>query len=362
MTPGWTTPERFENAAALDEFLSRPTPEVVTAMGELDGDIMVLGVGGKMGPSLAALARRASDAAGVRRRVIGVSRFSSKKAMAALNAAGVETIACDLLDDAALRALPDAPNIVYMAGMKFGATGREGQTWALNAFLPGLVARRFAGARFVVFSSGNVYPFVPVSAGGCSEETPPSPVGEYAQSVLGRERVFTYVAGETKTPGVILRLNYAVEMRYGVLLDVASAVWSGEPIDVRTGYANVIWQGDANAVALRALAHVQSPPLILNITGPEIVSIRDLAQQFGKLMGKPPVFAGAEQADALLNGAARAHMLFGRPRVPLGQMIAWTADWVRRGGETLHKPTKFHTRFYLVLPTLAVCCSAQRRC
>lgn len=344
MTHATPLPDHFATVAELDEFLSRPTPEVVAAMQALEGDIMVLGVGGKMGPSLAALARRASDAAGARRRVIGVSRFSSAEAIASLSQAGVETIACDLLDADALRALPDAPNIVYMAGMKFGATGNEGLTWALNTFLPGVVARRFGRARFVVFSSGNVYPFAPVNGGGCTEESAPAPRGEYAQSVLGRERVFGHFASTLGIPAVIYRLNYAVEMRYGVLLDVASAVWAGEPIDLRTGYANVIWQGDANALALRCLAHAASPPLVLNVTGPETISIRALAGEFGDHFGKRPVFSGVEQPDALLSNAARAHALFGLPRVPLARMIAWTAAWVRGNGPTLRKPTRYSVR------------------
>ncbi len=337
-------PERFADVGELDEYLSRPSAEVIAAMRALSGDIMALGVGGKMGPSLAALARRASDAAGVNRRVIGVSRFSSAQAAAELNRAGVETIACDLLDENALHALPDVPNIVYMAGMKFGATGNEGLTWALNAFLPGLVARRFARSRIVLFSSGNVYPFVPVGSGGCTEATPPAPVGEYAQSVLGRERVFQYFAGALGIAGVIYRLNYAVEMRYGVLHDVASAVWAGQPVDLRTGYVNVIWQGDANAVALRALAHASTPPLVLNVTGPETVSIRALAEQFGRIFGKQPRFVGAEQPDALLANAARSHALFGPPQVPLERIIHWTAEWIRGGGPTLAKPTHFNVR------------------
>jgi nucleoside-diphosphate-sugar epimerase len=231
-----------------------------------------------------------------------------------------------------------------MAGMKFGATGRESLTWAMNAFLPGTVARKFRRSRMVLFSSGNVYPLSPVLAGGCTEETPPAPVGEYAQSVLGRERVFEHVAVQFGVPGVIFRLNYAVEMRYGVLLDVATAVWTGEPVDLRTGHANVIWQGDANAIALRCLAHTQTPPLVLNVSGPETVSIRYLAQQFGRLLGKEPIFSGAEQPDAFLSNTTLAQKLFGYPRVPLGQVIEWVAGWVRNGGPTLKKPTHFQTR------------------
>jgi len=337
-------PAFFPSIAALDAFLARPTPEVIAVLAALPGDLLILGVGGKMGPSLAVLARRACDEAGIRKRIIGVSRFGSPQAREWLDRAGVETLACDLLDEAALAALPDAANVIYMAGMKFGATGREAETWAMNAYLPGRVVNRFPRSRFVVFSSGNVYPFCPVASGGCTEETPPAPVGEYAMSVLGRERVFAHFARQFGVPGVILRLNYAVEMRYGVLLDIAQKVWSGAPIDLAMGYANVIWQGDANAVALRALAVVENPPRVLNLTGPETVSIRALAGEFGRLLGREPILVGAEQEDALLNNAGRTHALFGLPRVGLGQMVAWVADWVRRGGPTLGKPTKFQAR------------------
>jgi hypothetical protein len=342
LTPSF--PARFDTLEMLDEFLSRPTPEVVETLCQLDGDLMILGVGGKMGPSLAMLAQRACAEAGLSKRVIGVSRFSTPELRAQLEHAGVETISCDLLERDALFALPDVPNIIYMVGMKFGATGREAQTWAMNAYLPGMVVDRFRRSRVVVFSSGNIYPFEPVSYGGSTEATPPGPVGEYAQSVLGRERVFTHFAAQYHTPSVLFRLNYAVEMRYGVLLDVAQHVWAGEPIDVRMGHANVIWQGDANAWALRALALTQVPPRILNITGPETISIRRLALRFGELLDKEPVLVGQEQPDALLGNAAQAFQLFGYPRVPLSQIIVWVAEWVRAGGATLGKPTKFQVR------------------
>lgn len=337
-------PSAFPSVESLDECLSRPTPEVIGAMRALDGDLLILGVGGKMGPSLAALARRACDQAGITKRIIGVSRFSSAQAQEQLRAAGVEAIACDLLDEAALARLPNAPNAIYMAGMKFGATGRAAQTWALNTFLPGLVVRRFRRSRFVLFSSGNVYPFVPVASGGCTEATPPAPVGEYAMSVLGRERVFEHFARELDLPGVIFRLNYAVEMRYGVLLDVAQKVWAGEPIDLGMGCANVIWQGDANALALRSFALAETPPRVLNVTGPETISIRALAAQFGRLLDREPLLIGSEQPSALLSNAGLACALLGAPRVPLDRVVEWVADWVRRGGPTLGKPTKFERR------------------
>ncbi len=337
-------PSTIETVEALEDILSWPTDEVGAALATLDGDVMILGVGGKMGPTLARLARRAIDHARLSKRVIGVSRFSEPGLREALQNVGVETIACDLLDDQSLQRLPEAANIVYMAGMKFGTTNREAQTWTMNAYLPGRVVQAQPHARYVVFSSGNVYPLVPVLQGGATEATPPAPVGEYAQSVLGRERVFQYWAERQHTAGVLFRLNYAVEMRYGVLLDVAQKVWASQPIDLSTGHANVIWQGDANACALRALALAADPPLALNVTGPETVSIRSLALEFGALLGQEPVLVGQEQPEALLSNAQRAHALLGYPRVSVGQMVEWVADWVRRDMPTLNKPTKFQVR------------------
>ena len=334
----------FETVESLEAFLSRPTPEVVNAIRGLEGDLMVLGAGGKMGPTLAMLARRAIAEAGVDKRVTAVSRFSDPQVAEKLRCAGVETIAGDLMDEEALEALPYVPNIIYMAGFKFGTSGRQAQAWAVNAFLPGRAVQRFRRSRIVLFSSGNVYPLVPVASGGCTEETPPGPVGEYAQSVLGRERIFEHFARQFNVPGVVLRLNYAVELRYGVLLDVARQVWDGQAIDLRMGHLNAIWQGDANACALRALAAAETPPRVLNVTGPETIPVRWLALQFGALLGREPVFQGQEQETALLSNAQQAFQLFGYPRVPLGQAIAWVAAWVRAGGPTLDKPTHFQVR------------------
>jgi hypothetical protein len=337
-------PERFTSVEALQEALSRPTPQVVDALSRLEGDLLILGVGGKMGPTLARMARRAVVEGGLDRRVIGVARFSDPRVQTQLEEAGVETVRADLMQEDVLETLPDAENVVYMVGTKFGTTGQEARTWAVNAYLPGRVAQRYRDARIVAFSSGNVYPLAAVSCGGCTEGTPPAPVGEYAQSVLGRERILGHFARQYHISSVLFRLNYAVEMRYGVLLDVARKVWIGEAVDLSMGHANVIWQGDANAYALRALELAQVPPRVLNVTGPETVSIRWLAGCFGELLGRKPVYAGTEGERALLSNAALAFKLLGYPAMPLGQVIEWIATWIIDGGPTLDKPTHFEVR------------------
>ena len=324
--------------------MSRPTPEVVEAMGEIAGDLLILGVGGKMGPTLAKLAKRAIDESGSSKRVIGVSRFSTPDLRADLNQAGIETIPCDLLNETELQGLPEVPNMIFMAGRKFGSTGNEPLTWAMNTYLPGRVAEKYRNSRIVVFSTGNVYPLTPIPHGGATETNPVAPIGEYAQSCLGRERVFEHASNQFGTPLAILRLNYAIDLRYGILLDIAEKVYGEKPVDVTMGTANVIWQGDANAVVLQALAHCQSPPMLLNLTGPEIVSIRWLATRFGEIFGKAPFFEGVEADTALLSNAARCHQLFGYPRISLEQMVQWVAHWVEIGEMTLGKPTKFEVR------------------
>lgn len=325
----------------LDELLSRPSEADIAAMASLQGDLLILGVAGKMGPTLAIRARRAAPPA---TRIIGVSRFSNAASRAALEAAGVETIAADLLDEGALESLPDAANVLLMTGHKFGSTGNEGLTWAMNTFLPAQAAARFRHSRIVAFSSGNIYPLVAVTSGGATESNPLAPVGEYAQSVLGRERMLLYFSTRNGTPMVILRLNYAIDMRYGVLLDIGTKVFERVPVDVTMGNANIIWQGDANSVALRSFAHAGSPPLILNLTGPETISVRDVALQFGRHFGVDPSFTGTEANAALLNNAARCHRLFGYPSVTPSEMIEWVARWIGMGGSTLGKPTHFETR------------------
>ncbi|HBO46143.1 MAG TPA: epimerase [Planctomycetaceae bacterium] len=344
MSEALETSDPIRNVEHLDRVLSTPTEALVEAMRSLRGDILVLGAGGKMGPNLAVMARRATDAAGVARRVIGVSRFARNEAESALAAAGVETIRCDLLDPDQVAALPDAENIVIMAGMKFGTTGREGLTWALNTVVPGIVARRFAGSRFVVFSTGNVYPLTPVSQSGSLETDPPEPIGEYAYSCLGRERVFDYYAKALNSPTVIARLNYANEPRYGVLVDVANKVWNDQPVDVTMGYVNVIWQGDACAMMLRALEHATVPPVVLNVVGPEVLSVRRLAERFGQLMDKEVRITGVEATDALLSNGLAGYERLGWPEVDHERMVGWIADWVMRDGECLAKPTHFECR------------------
>ncbi|MCE2394348.1 NAD(P)-dependent oxidoreductase [Candidatus Poribacteria bacterium] len=337
-------PQYIEDSEQLEDVMSTPTLEVVEAMGEMAGDLLILGVGGKMGPTLAKLAKRAIDEAGSDKRVISVSRFSSPGLQADLNRVGIETIACDLLSETELQALPEVPNVIFMAGRKFGSTGNEPLTWAMNTYMPGRVAKKYRNSRIVVFSTGNVYPLTPISHGGATEMHPVEPIGEYAQSCLGRERVFEHTSNQFGTPLAILRLNYAIDLRYGILLDIAEKVYYEKPVDVTMGAANVIWQGDANAVVLRALMHCQSPPMLLNLTGPEIVSIRWLATRFGEIFGKTPAFEGIEAETALLSNAAHCHQLFGYPRVSLEQMVQWVAHWAEIGGTTLGKPTKFEVR------------------
>lgn len=334
----------IQTEAQLESYLSEPTAEVIAAVAALEGDILILGVGGKMGPTLAKQAKRAIDRAGIAKKVIGVSRFSTPGVQEGLHEAGIETITADLLSEDSLRNLPDTQNVILMAGRKFGSTGNESLTWAMNGYMPGRVAEKFRTSRLVVFSTGNVYPLTPVYHGGATENSTVAPVGEYAQSCLSRERICSYFSSQFGTPMAILRLNYAIDLRYGILLDIAEKAYAEEVISLQMGNVNVIWQGDANAVALRAFAHCQSPPLVLNVTGSETVSIRYLASCFGAIFNKSPRFEGEEAATALLSNASRCHQLFGYPRISLGQMIERVAEWVRIGGTTLRKPTYFEVR------------------
>ena len=328
----------------LEDILAEPSQADARAMAEMEGDLLILGVAGKMGPSLAKRARRACERAKLPKRIIGVARFSDPRVQQELQAVGIETVSADLLAPGALATLPDAPNVLYMAARKFGSTGAEHLTWAMNTLLPALVADRYAASRIVAFSTGNIHPLVPVAQGGASEDTPTGPVGEYAQSALGRERIFEYFSQRNQTRMMFLRLNYAIDLRYGVLLDIGQKVFERRPIDVSMGHVNVIWQGDANSIALRSFALCQSPPAVLNITGPETVPVRWISRRFGERFGVEPVVTGVESETALLSNAARCHRLFGYPAVTLEQMIEWVADWIGMGGATLSKPTHFETR------------------
>ena len=334
-------PERFTSVAHLDEFLSQPTPELARDLASVPGDILVLGVAGKMGPTLARMAKRAA----ADRRVVGVARFSDVTVRTGLETAGVETIACDLLDRSAVEALPKLPNVIYMAAMKFGASGNPALTWAMNVHVPAMVAEVFASSRIVAFSTGCVYPFVPVAGGGATEETPAGPPpGEYAWSCLGRERMLEHVSTRLGTPGRLVRLNYAIDMRYGVLHDIAAKVLSGETLDLAMGHVNVIWQGDANAVALRCLAHTTAPTSPLNVTGPDTLSVRWLADEFARRFGLTARLTGSEAPTGWLNNAARMVAQFGPPKVGIERMLDWTADWLLHGMPSHGKPTHYEVR------------------
>jgi nucleoside-diphosphate-sugar epimerase len=333
-------PDTIPDVATLDELLCRPSQALVDDLNKVDGDIMILGVAGKMGPTLAGLAKAALPD----RRIIGVARFSDANAKAWLEARGIETLSCDLLDETAIGRLPKAPNIIFMAGRKFGAEGDLSLTWAMNAHVPALVAQAFAGSRIVAFSTGCVYPFVPVNGKGANEAVPPDPPGEYAQSCVGRERMFEYFSRRCKTPGRLFRLNYAIDMRYGVLHDIATKIIAGQPIDVSLGHVNFIWQGDASAQALRCLAHCETPTSPINVSGPEILTVRDLAAKLGARLGREPIIVGKEEPTAWITDTSEAIEMFGRPIVDSEKLIDWTADWVARSMPSLGKPTKYEVR------------------
>src|SRR5215207_5208270 len=350
--------------AALDDLLSAPSPAVARTLVACPGDVVVLGAGGKMGPTLARMIRRALDGEtatdggvngqggdgvpalpdGRSRRVFAVSRWGSDGAAKRLRESGVETVRADLTDRTQVERLPDAPNVIYMAGQKFGTQGDPSATWAMNVVAPVLCAERYAGSRVVAFSTGNVYPLTPVTRGGSAETDAVMPAGEYAASCVGRERVFEHFSRARGTAVAIYRLNYAVDLRYGVLVDVALRVRRGEPVDVTMGHVNVIWQGDANRAAVECLAHAAAPPFVVNVTGPEVLPVREAAQELGRLLEREPAFTGVEAPDALLSDTARMRERLAPPEVPATQLLRWVAHWVAHGGTQFGKPTKFEVR------------------
>lgn len=333
--------DSMDSVEDLERRLSEPSDADCQFMRSLRGDIVILGAGGKMGPSLARLAKRAAEKAGAGARIFAVSRFTSEAARHELEEAGVTVIARDLLDPADVRQLPECENVLYLAGRKFGSTGRPDLTWAINAMAPALAAYQFRQSRLVVFSTGNVYGLRSVTSGGSRETDAAAPVGEYAQSCLARERIFEYHSLEYGTECLIFRLNYSVDLRYGVLVDVARKVYFGEPVDITVPAFNAIWQRDANSYALRALDLCASPARILNVTGPETVSVREAAEFFAARFGRTCQLQGEEGSSALLSDAKHCYELLGLPFVSLATLQAWVADWVMRGGKNLDKPTHF---------------------
>ncbi len=335
--------KKIQDVSELEDMLSSPTEEVVEQFSKLKGDILFLGVGGKIGPSLARMAKRACEQAGIRKRIIGVSRFSSIVSKDLLEKYDIETISGDLLDRNFLKDLPQVENVFFLAGMKFGSTENQPLTWVMNVYLPALVAEKYHDSKIVAYSTGNIYPYVSVKSGGCTEQDAPEPVGEYGQSTLGRERMFEYGSNKYGTQVAILRLSYAVEMRYGVIVDIARKVIKGQPIDLRNGHVNLIWQGDNNAMTLRSLDYCESPAKILNITGSEIISIRKIAEQFGTLFDKELKFENQESGKSLLADASLSHRIFGYPKVSIEEMVHWIADWIKNNQPLLDKPTHFET-------------------
>jgi len=334
-------PKSFRDADHLEDVMTAPMPSLIEDFKKIDGDIIVLGVGGKMGPTLARMAKRAAPD----KRVVGVARFSEKGLRESLTKHGIECIEADLLNRDKVAALPKLKNVIFMAGRKFGSTGYEDLTWAMNAYVPALVAENFVGSRIVAFSTGNVYPWVNIAEGGATEEMPALPPGgTYANSCAARENIFQYFSRTTNTPGRLIRLNYAIDMRYGVLHDVASKVIAGKPINLEAGHVNVIWQGDANAMILRTLLHCTVPSSPINISGPEHVSVRWLANELGQRLGKKPVFEGTESARGWLTNTTLANGMFGYPTVTLAAMVDWVADWVKRGMPSLGKETHYDSR------------------
>jgi nucleoside-diphosphate-sugar epimerase len=325
----------------LEDILSEATEGTRKAVGGLHGDIVVLGAGGKMGPTLAMMLKKASAD---KRNIYAVSRFGDRAARTRIEQAGIKTIRLDLLDESSYSQLPNVENVFYLVGMKFGATGNQPLTWAQNTFVPTMAAQHYRNARIVAFSTGNVYPLAAVGSGGAVEETAPDPIGEYAQSCLGRERMFQYFSQVHNTPVTLIRLNYANEPRYGIIVDLTLKILADKPIDLTMGTVNLIWQRDANDYIIQAIGLAKSPPAILNVTGPGAISIRQLAEQIGNLLGRKPKFISHEAETALLSNAAKCFSLFGYPKTPLDEMVSFTVKWVASGKMVLNKPTKYDIR------------------
>ncbi len=337
-------PQFIRDVSHLEDLHSTPTEAVIQTLRNLEGDFLILGAAGKMGVTLSRMIRRALDTLGKTSQVIAVSRFTSLHSTDDFTRHNIQTIKADLLDQEQLDSLPDAPNIIYMAGMKFGASNQEALTWAMNVYLPGMVCQKFRRSRILAFSSGNIYGLVPIASGGSKETDAPKPEGDYAMSILGRERIFEHFSRALSIPITIIRLNYAVEMRYGVLHDIAVKALKQQPIDLTMAHANVIWQGDANAMSIAALDRAGTPPFILNIAGPEIFNVRQTAETLARILNTKPIFIGEESPTALLNNASQSYQLYGRPKIELNQLIEWTADWLKRDLPTHNKPTHFETR------------------
>jgi len=330
------------NEKELLELMTRPSERLVEDIQKIDGDIMILGCGGKIGPSLAIMAKRAIDQSGIQKKVIGASLFNYEGVAYRMRDAGVEVIETDLFDPEQLAALPDVKNVIYMVGRKFGTHNDPSLTWAINVLLPTKVCERFPKANIVAFSTGNVYSYTDISSGGSNEDDIPVPVGEYGQTSLGRERMFEYYAGVNENKVLLFRLNYAIDLRYGVLFDIAKNIMEGNPINVGIGYFNCIWQGDACEYAIRSLRHVSNPPCVLNVTGPESISIRWAANRMGTYLKKAPVISEDPAPEkSLFSNTSKLTEMMGYPHMPLLSMMKMIADWVKSGGVTINAPTHF---------------------
>ncbi len=338
-------PEAIQTESELEEVLTRPSAPLIEFIQTVASPLLVLGAGGKMGPTLAVLARRAATAAGYALDVLAVSRFSNAAARRWLEGHGVKTVSCDLLDANAVAGLPDAQNIIYLVGLKFGTAQNPASTWAINTIVPARVCERYPRNRIIALSTGNVYPMREVSRGGAVETDSLTPLGEYANAAVGRERIFEFYSQRQHTPLALLRLFYAVELRYGVLADIARKVHAGAPVALANGYFNCVWQRDANELILRALPLAAAAPLsVFNLCRPELFSVRAIATRFGELLGRAPVFSGHETESALLGNSAKLGTALLAPMTPMETILHWTAQWVQQGGSDLGRPTHFEVR------------------